>query len=409
MLFALTASVILGLIGTAVDFGRSRNDHSTLSAALDAAVLAAAQAVKAADARGASDVQARQAGLDAGTKMFNAFPLSAASPRLQLEVTINGRAVGVVGSFQAATKTTLLGLASIPQVPISGRASASLDLSPFVDIYLLIDVSGSMAIGATKADIDALNANLGCAFACHDGSPVKGTSLDSYQWAKANGITLRLQEVNKGITDFVTWLQAQAATSKRVRVSIYAFSTNLTRVLEMTSNLAQVRTNLPQTPSASGETDGATLWGQTMNQFIPLVGAGGDGVTAPRKLVIIATDGAADPGRSWTRQSWMRWWVAPFDPSYCATLKAVNPTTKQGVSVGVLHTPYLPLPSDWGYNATLGQPSQIGGPGTRADDIPGQLTACASAGLYINASKSRSFGEAMQRIFTTFSQVRLTN
>jgi hypothetical protein len=40
---------------------------------------------------------------------------------------------------------------------ISSRRRGA-DLSPLIDVYLLIDVSGSMALGATNADIAALQA-----------------------------------------------------------------------------------------------------------------------------------------------------------------------------------------------------------------------------------------------------------
>ncbi|WP_410823555.1 pilus assembly protein [Methylobacterium oryzisoli] len=412
VMVGITCVVIVALLGAGIDYGRSQADQAMLDAALDAAVLAAAQAVRQADDQGLSDAKAKQAGQDAGAAAFRSFAgdtIAATAAVPAFDVVIEGRSVSVDGGYTAATQTAVMQLIQIPKVRLSGRSAAKVDLSTQIDIYLLIDVSGSMAIGATQADIDALQAGIGCAFACHDGSPVNGTALDGYQWAKASGIKLRLQEMNDGILDFVAWLRKQPTVAKRVRIAIYSFSTTLTKVLDVTSDLSRVASNLPQAPSTSGEYDGATLWGETLAQFTPKVGASGDGITKPRKLVMIATDGVQDPGRYWTSAEWVRPSVTAVSPEPCKGLKAVNATTKQAVAVGIIHTPYIAMPWDWGYLATLGQPSQIGGGGTRLDDVPGQLKACAtSPDLYIDATKTSSIGQAMQKVFASFAQVRLT-
>lgn len=408
----VTCLVLVALLGSGIDYGRARADQATLDTALDAAVLAAAQAMRLADAQGLSDAKARKAGREAGVAAFRSFAadtIAATGAEAAFTITLKGRNVTVNGTYAADTRTTVMQLIQIPKMRLTGQSAANVELSVQIDIYLLIDVSGSMAIGATQADIQALEANIGCAFACHDGVSVNGTALDGYQWAKANGIKLRLQEMNEGILDFVKWLQAQPNVAKRVRIAIYAFSTTLTKVLDVTSDLSRVASNLPQAPSTSGEHDGATLWAESLAQFTPLVGSAGDGITAPRKLVMIATDGVQDPGRYWTWATWMRPSVTAANPDACAGLKVVNAASKQAVSVGIIHTPYLAMPWDWGFAETLGQPSQIGGGGTRLDDVPRQLKACAtSPDLYIDATKTASIGQAMRNVFASFAQVRLT-
>ncbi|KMO12033.1 pilus assembly protein [Methylobacterium platani] len=413
ILTALTGLVLLMLAGAGLDYARARKDEARLNAALDAAVLAGAQAVRAADAKGQTDAAIRAAGAAAAATVFDSLAASAVAanaPQPQFDVALNGRSVVVSGRYTASTRTSLMGIAGFRTMAYSGVAKSGVDLSPLIDVTLLIDVSGSMALGATSADITALQAKLGCAFACHDGQPVRNTDKDSYLWAKANGITLRLDEMNQGILDFVAWLRRQEAVSRRMRISIYAFSTTLTKVLDLTSDLSQVAGNLPKAPSASGESDGATLFNAVMPDFTKAIGTSGDGVTAPKKLVILATDGVADPGRSWTWDEPKRALVAPFDPAQCAALKAPGGAAKQPVWVGVIYTPYLAMPWDWGYAATLGQPSQVGGRGTRRDDIPSRLTACASGpDFFMTAGSTTSIGDAMAKLFSTFAQVRLTD
>lgn len=322
-------------------------------------------------------------------------------------MAVQNRSVSVTGDYTASTATSLLRALGFGTFPLAGHAQSGIDLSPTVDVYLLVDVSASMAIGATNADVAKLMNNLnGCAFACHDGAKVKNTPYDSFEWAQANGVTLRLNEMNTGIQDFMAWLQKQPNAANRFRVALYSFSNDLTKLVDITSNFARVSSNLPQFPSASSSTAGGTHFRENMPAFASLVGKGGDGYTQPRKLVIIATDGVQDQDRTWSERGEAYalvagQGVAPFDPASC---RALDPS----VYVGVLYTPYIDLNWDWGFNATLGQRSQIRGPAQRFEDIVPQLKACTtSTDLYVNAATAASVGDAFAQLVRTFTQIRL--
>lgn len=401
MIFAAALVPIVGLMGGAIDYGRSVVDKALLDNALDGAVILAARAAQDADAKGMTDAQIIDYAQTVGLKAFNATAKLPNGTVPALVVSISNRAVKVVGDYTSKTDTTILMAAGYDQIKLSGHAESAVDLSPMVDIYLLIDVSGSMALGATQADVDKLNAAFGCAFACHDGAKVKGTNFDSYEWAVRNGITLRTQEVNRGITDFVTWLKTQTSSSKRIRIATYTFSNDLAKLVSTTSDLNFALTNLPQAPNTSDEYAGATHFKEIMPGFADEVGKAGDGKSKPKKLVIVATDGVQDPSRSWTWDTKLRAQVAPFSPASC---RLIDPS----VSVSVLYAPYLKMSYDWGYQATLGAPSQVNGPGTRFDDIVPQLTKCASTpDLFVNAASTSSIGSAFVSIFQKFTQVRL--
>lgn len=401
IIFAAALVPILGLMGGAIDYSRSIVDKTLLDNALDGAAIVAAKAAQDADAKGMTDAQISDYARTLALKAFNDTPKMPAGTLPTISVTVVNRAVKVVADYKSQTTTTVLKAAGFDQLNLAGHAESAVDLSPMVDIYLLIDVSGSMALGATQADIDKLNAAFGCAFACHDGNKVKNSIYDAYEWAVRNGITLRVQEVNKGITDFVTWLQAQTSATKRIRIASYSFSNDLTKLVNTTSTLSLAVSNLPQTPNASDEYAGATHFKEIMPAFATEVGKGGDGKTTPKKLVIIATDGVQDPSRSWTWDLPLRAQVAPFTPASCRQL---DPS----VSVSVLYAPYLKMTYDWGYQATLGAPSQINGGKTRFDDIVPQLTSCASTpDLFINSATTSSIGSAFVSIFQKFTQIRL--
>lgn len=402
IIFAFLLVPLLGLAGGAIDYSRSIQDRSRIDSALDAALIVAANQARADDAKNLTTSTIVSNAIQAANDYFNSASKLPVGTKAAFTVVTQGRTVTVSGSYTSSTPTSFLKIAGINALSLSGNGASSINLSPMVDIYLLIDVSGSMAIGATQNDIDKLNNVFGCAFACHDGYFVRGTSYDAFQWAQNNGITLRINEINKGIQDFVKWLQDQASASQRVRIAVYSFSTNLTTVVPLTASLDAASINLPQAPSSSGDYDGATLFSTIMPIFASTVGAGGDGITTPKKLVIIATDGVQDPTRTWVGpQWWLRPQVRPFSPADCRQVDA-------SVSVSVLYAPYFQMSWDWGYQATLGQPSQIGNSGTRFDDIVPQLTACASTpNLFVNSATTSSVGTALQAIFTNFTVARL--
>ncbi|MFD1303435.1 Tad domain-containing protein [Methylobacterium marchantiae] len=401
MIFAAALVPMLGLMGGAIDYGRSVVDKTVLDSALDNAAIVAAKAAQDADAKGLQSAEMAVYAQTMALKAFNGTPKLPANTTPVIRVTVNNRSVTVTADYTSKTTTTLLKVVGFDRIDLSGHAESVVDLSPMVDIYLLIDVSGSMALGATQTDIDRLNAAFGCAFACHDGVKVKNSIYDAYEWAVLNGITLRTQEINKGIIDFVNWLTTQASASKRIRIASYSFSNDLTKLVNTTSTLSLAVTNLPQAPNTSNEYAGATHFKEIMPGFASEVGKAGDGKTSPKKLVIIATDGVQDPSRAWIWDVPKRAEVAPFAPASCRLIDS-------SVSVSVLYAPYLKLSYDWGYQATLGAPSQIWGGGTRFDDIVPQLTRCASTpDLFVNAATTPSIGSAFVSIFQKFTQIRL--
>lgn len=404
LLFALAAIPLLGAVGAALDYSRASSARSVMALAADAAALAAANETKRQIEAGAPDGPAQDAGRAVGLDAYKGIVrpgISAADPQIAVSragmtisatVTAKGTSPNVFAAF-LPTQTTQLGITS----------TAATSLTPFVDIALLVDVSGSMSIGADAAAIARLQSALGCAFACHDGTPVKGTNMDAYQWAVSQGIPLRTQAVNTGISEFLDWLGAQPRTTTFNRVGIYSFADTLIQTASYSSNMTMTKGNLPQTTNAASELTAATHFKEIMPLFTQTIGAAGDGSTRAqaKKLVIIATDGVQDPNRTWTTNTALRAQVGAFDPAQCTALK------NAGVSVGVIHTAYVSLAPDWGYLATLGQPSQIGGPGTRADDVGPQLAKCASPGLYQVAS-SAMIAQAFQSIFSTFALTRYT-
>ena len=405
IVFALCLVCLLGVTAMAIEFGSAVSARSKAQTAADAAVLAAVKTAKdylTSNAWADTGIATEKA-IAAAAKYFGNDVLgsSGTSRTPTIRVSIVNGVINAQVAYSASLHLNFGAVIGMRNLGIGVSASASSRTMPFVEVTLLIDTSGSMALGASAADQSRLIAQTGCAFACHDGVPVLGYA-DAYAYAKANNITLRYDAVNQGILALSSKIDELDPSHQFISVSVYSFNNALTTNLVATTDTNRVRVNLPTSPVTSSMTAGATHFNEIIDLVSTAMGSGGDGSSAanPIKLLIIATDGAQDPGRYWTSDVPARDKVGAFDMSFCGPLKS------RGNNVGIIHTPYLPMTYDWGYMATLGQPSQIGGGGTRADDIPTVLRDCAE-GLYLRADDTAGIASGFVSIFTAMTSVRL--
>ena len=255
-----------------------------------------------------------------------------------------------------------------------------------------------MLLPSTDAGITQMINGQGCALACHD----KTDGTDSYSWALNRGIELRYQVVNRGVQNLLTYLDGNPTFKSHVRIGLWSFDDTLTRLSPVTASFSNVSRNFPAPALASSDASAATPFNSLIGSFITTVGSAGDGSSpsSPQKMVIIATDGVNDPTRAWVSDTSLRPQVKVFDTSFCTTFK------NKGVTVAIINTPYYPMPWDWGYNETLGQPGSLGGT-TRVDDIPIALKACAGNNFTI-ASNVSAIQSAFTNLFVRASPIRIT-
>ncbi len=405
--FAASLLTLLLFIGLAIDAGGAYSTKAKIDAITDSASLAGVSTARLALLDGGPlGGNAETALASAKDRASNFFAvqmagLSGIDGAANVSVTFDNGQIRSSVSYTATYRPHLLPLFGFNEVTINGEAVASAAILPFMEITLLVDTSGSMAIGADEHEQALLKSQIGCAFACHDNAPVKGYA-NSYLYAKAMGITLRYDAINTGIKKMIDEFDVLDPDAKSIQASIWSFDTYYNRKQTMTASRSQLRWNLPSAPAMSGKTEGATKFNEGIGSVLSVIGQGGSGATAasPMKLVILATDGVQDPGRFWVDQPAYRADVAPFNMAFCETLKS------RGIRVGVLHTPYIPMPDDWGYMATLGQPSQLGNPGTRADDVARVLKSCAGD-LYFEADSSDKIAEGFVNILRSANTPRL--
>ena len=399
IIFAISLLPILAAVGGAVDYSIANSQRSKIQAALDSAILAGAIAGKQSLDAGAGQSTAIAAANSAAANFFQGNMVGYTAS-VTTNYTVSGLNLSGTGSASAAVPTSFMKVVGFPTIPMKIFSNAASTAQPYVDVYLLIDISASMLLPSTTAGItQMMNGQGGCALACHNTTD----DTDSYSWALNNGIQLRYQVVNQGVSNLLTYLGSNSTLQSHVKVGLWALDSSLTQMSSMTSSFASVSSNFPAPGVAVNDAAAATPFNNLIGSFISTVGNAGDGSSSssPQKMVIIATDGVNDPTRAWTSDVSLRPQVKVFDTTFCTTFKT------NGVTVAILNTPYYPMTWDWGYNATLGQPGSLGG-ATRVDDIPIALQACAGNNFTV-ASDVATIEQAFIKLFTNASPIRLTN
>ena len=480
MMYALVAPVLVFGGGAAIDYGRAAQIRTKLNAAADAAALSALTPSML-----QQDASVAQA---AATNMFIGLAngitsLTPGATQVTVSVTVGATPLtrNVQVNYSTSVNTIFAQVLGMNTLPISGFSDASAVAPPNIDFYVLLDNSPSMALPATAAGITQMQTlttnetqaqgagNGGCAFACHqastnnadtagnscaDGttpslsspppSTTKGTyycatkhgaQIDNYTLARNNSITLRLDELNSGVstllqTALTTSQSTVFATPPKYQFAIYSmdslWSIGLTQLMALTSSYTSGWTSASanfgvmemysnnnncanSACSSSTTTPGGdvgtnyddSLGKLSQTSYIPNPGNGtnqpGD---TPQKVLFIVTDGvedeksggdrleqtindlAGDPNKAPTTNS--------PGTNWCTAIKA------RGIKIAILYTDYLAVTANSWYESHIA-PFQ--------PDIASALQACASTGLFYDAGlDSSNLGADLVKLFNAASQ-----
>lgn len=433
MIFGLSLAPILFLAGGAIDYERAVTVKSELRKAADTAALAAAREAARMIGAGETGWSPKSAKLGVNVFSSNARTIagSAATATPTVTVTKVGQAVIARVAFVSNVPTQFLKLIAMSNINVGQAVEASAMLPQYANVSLVLDVSPSMAIAATAADMANLKsltlAQIGseCAFACHD---VDGAAaLSNYQIARSGNITLRIDVVKSAAQSLVSYMSMAAAVSGQFTMGLYTLSSSLRTLATPTSNFSALLTAInavdfdrmsvvaPTLPSptpqhiASGvsvshyaDTDFAASF-TTLNTAVPNDGSGVSALSR-QQVAFIVTDGLSDVGALFnpsvnttyvyppapnfaSGNDWGKV-TAPIEASLCDSLK------QRGVKVGVLYVPYVADPADVLYQKgvmTNAPPAAV----------EANLRACASAGLFYEASDQTGIAAGLRALFNT--------
>jgi len=365
VIFLAALVPMLLAVGAATDLGSAYGARTKLNAAADSAALAGARAANdyiAANGTGtAQQATATQLAQAAAQRFMNAQVAAitmTGPPVVTVGVTIAGRQATVTTTVQGSRATSILKIAGIDSLTLYAKSTATMTPSAeqYYQILFFIDVSNSMAIGGTQADIERLKSdpNIACAFACHDVNsyskatePCGGAGQGGWVWqgyyyayvppkpqpscdkralAKTANIKLKIDYVNTAVNSFIAKigdLDKASVTQGRYYVGIKTFGSSYNTLLKTANNLT-VAASTAQTLDVETATPSAQNYGYTyitsqMKQLSDeLVNVGdGSSATKMKTFVVFISDGVEDipGGMGWGRKTDLDY------TSVCKTLK----------------------------------------------------------------------------------------
>lgn len=421
---ALTLVPMLLAVGASFDYIRAYNAKESMQSDLDAALIAAVKQIDNNDATALKQ------------KVSDWFHAQVESSYTLGDVEIDTSSHRITATASGTVPTTLMKLANIDTVPISVGSAVKGPSTSYLNVYIVIDRSPSMLLAATTAGQTAMYNGIGCQFACHTGDTHKigkTTYANNYEYSSAKGIKLRADVAVDAVLKVIGLINDADKTHQRIKVGLYSLGDTITEVLAPTldTTTAQTRLQDPKAGLTSATSTTYTYFDVSLAALKTKVGTGGDGSSSasPLKLVLLLTDGVQSQrewvtsGVTWTNgvpsngPYWKK--VAPLNPDWCGYIK------NQSATMAVLYTEYLPITTDWGYNATVGatmasanwkstwggtMDSGVSTSITRRDYIPYALADCASSkSLFMSAASSDEITAGLSALFTQYlASVRLT-
>ena len=201
VIFTMALLPILAGIGSAIDYSQASRMKAKMQSAADAASVASIS-VNSAGYIAASQMTTDgsvAAGVTEANNIFNGN-LNATSGYNALAesstVTKTGATLNSVVTYSATVPVVFMKVLGYTTLTVSGTSKASSSLPPYLDFYLMLDLSGSMGLPSTNAEqsrLSGINPDdfsaypNGCTFACHFQSSGSCTDPATHQTTNASG------------------------------------------------------------------------------------------------------------------------------------------------------------------------------------------------------------------------------
>ena len=425
MIFAFASVPLICATGMAVDYANATRIQSRLSAAADAAVLAATSQQMMSQsttnaAQRAKDIFKITAGTIAGLTINTDDTNQLAISVIDTPGASNVRNASV--TFRGTSSNAFGGILGLATLPVVGTAGSTAKVAPDIDFYVLLDTSGSMNLPSTSAGLKQMTGLTGgCAFACHsiNDSQAKnkqGQMTDYYGVARSYNILLRSDEAKLAIKNMMIVASSTAsANNAAYRAALYSFAAynpnnqqpinSYRKLANLTSTLSDVGTasdnapmslyyanNCPTSNYCNNDQDTASS--DAFNQINTVIPSPGNGTRIsgdkPQTILFVITDGMRDENRPGGKPE------AQIDVDLCSTIK------NRSIKIAVLYTEYLPeslANNQWSIDNVL----------PNLPKVEPALTNCASPGLYQKVSTDGDISAALSNLFSRAVQAaRLT-
>jgi Flp pilus assembly protein TadG len=466
IMYALTLPFLIYGVGFAIDYSRAAALRAELNSDADAAVLAGLTPTMLAKTNTDSQNAANQLFAGLASNLSALVPNSLSGNAVATNPSPNSTERDIVFTYTAQSQTIFAGILGVTSIAVGGSATAKASTAANIDFYVLLDNTPSMVLPSTQAGIDSFfnatlgqdGAGVGCAFACHqagtgsvagndtlnnpywipnssystagcsknsNGSyPTGCVQMDNYAYARNLGIPLRLDEITIAMNDLMTTATTSANSvtpppSYRIAVDLMAtpytatFNTimplttyyasnwptvaNKVTVMEVyTNNNLCVASGSNPCASGAGNNDVDTNYDNALSSVNAQMPDPGNGTStagdAPQEVLFIVTDGMEDESISGARTFLLN--GSSVNTNWCTTIK------NRKIRIAILYTTYLPITTDpW----TTQNVSQY------FSQVAPALQACASPGLFYQASVNDSLTSDLKLLFqTTVATAHLT-
>ncbi len=397
IIFAFVILVLLVTVGVAVDISKAHRTKTAMASAADAAALAVARA--GAHNPSLSISELRKLGDKFFRSQIQSTALLEGITKIDVDAVRNGGTVKATVTYDVNSKNSFGGFLGGWVTDVGGSAIAEIGAGA-LDVFLALDISDSMGLGASEDDQMQLRNEIGCVFACHTPEGGSGPTLDT---AKQLSIRLRLDVLKTASQNLIDQMQTDLASSD-LRVAVYSFHNNAREVQTLSSFLETAKQEIGKLELADGiqisETPGSEEQaGETLPEKLPTLLKQAIDESGPnqKKLVILITDGVKTI-RPYFAGGYAGLYSYPYDPAMCDDLKAA------GVEVAVVQIKY-------NYWQKETDPSYSSAVEYMADQIGPNLEACASPGLFFSGDQPDEIEVAMANVWNAYktSLLRLTH
>ena len=285
---------VLLLIGFgAYDYSIVAQAKQELKAAASTAALAAVNEVEIAYTRQEAGVDLEKLASDTAKDVFEARASNIFGTditNVSVEPSIVDNVFKVNLKYQAKVDSVAMTLVGVDKYDIKNNQKAQSSVMSYMNFNLMFDVSGSMGVGATPEDIDALFNMTGCAFACH-----VGVGQSSYRMAKNANITMRVDVAREAGIEAINIIESNAKTNDHMTVGMHIYDNRAVEIADRDSpqntNYAQLRLKLDDVELQRGY--GGSNTEGSIEKVVREIPASGSGQTPTDRVqnLIILTDG----------------------------------------------------------------------------------------------------------------------
>ena len=261
MLFGLAALPLIGVIGLSIDYGYMLSVKAKLDLAADAAAVAGATGVNSyfSAYTGSSNptTAAIAAAQSQATAQFNSNKgVILANGTLTLNtpnIALTNTTVTSQVSYTYSMPTFFMAVLGSKTMKVSGSSTATVTLPTYVNVFIVIDNSQSMGIGAQLSDQQIIydastntkyvpngssDRSWGCAIACHYsgksgtyGGYSQNSTTDLTNIVRGLGAQLRIDVAKSAITTALGQI-----TNGNVNFAVFTTSATLTQVYPVPSS-----------------------------------------------------------------------------------------------------------------------------------------------------------------------------